>query len=551
MRNLQHAFCIGRARKRAHSYIIFESMEDAREFSPLVAYPISYVDPAANVDAETRDDGETLLRRLHWVWQELVSEVGSRDAFAALVLGASNVISARVASLFDGLETPNSFRRPKVMLVRPNTFVLSPETIDKCQTDERKQQMVAIHGKRGSAVLNWESDTSPRPKIIVSVDARDFPGMTTTKPAAEIELSPGSSEDDLDVYIVSFTGTRKTFKVRMGAGSDAISTSKRPKRLPVSVFDARFLLDNERELRSLLAPTLPNQLPLDFCARVAEFWKYGLRADALVAACQPASNLSARSICVSSASIVAVGKDASSQRMLLRATLHASSSDCVCAAHGLQPMSKKFSKRKFVSSQVTMSISMCGRRLHRHPGSKIGMCPLHQSSTPIIGSITDVCCHGTSCEVVCAHYTEKKEFVPGLSVRNIPLDDANLLHAQTLVAAAMRCSACISPLIGKRKRDEIADECDRQCDRADAAIAKAKAIIKSKGLGTEHDEDVLAEMDKRAAKLLRAHKVGQQWKSSQKRTILAVAKADPGTYSAVEPKDRCLNELHRWMFPRL
>ena len=120
-------------------------------------------------------------------------------------------------------------------------------------------------------------------------------------------------------------------------------------------------------------------------------------------------------------------------------------------------------------------------------------------------------------------------------------------HARSLARTTPRTKS-LFPVF---QREEIAKECDLQSDYADAALQHVKEIVKAQGLGTEHDEDELVEMDKHATKLLRANKVGQQWKNSQRCTILAVSKSQPGSYSAVDQKDRCLNELHRWMFPRL
>jgi len=502
---------------------------------PAIAYPHSVIDPA--LDDPTRDDGERLLRKLRPIWRSLARGTNAylldpeaTGSIAQLVMGgATGNVSAVTTGLLDSGATP----KPMVRLVAPSTHLVSPEVMDHHMTAEQRTAMIPVRDERKCAVIGWPAEMCPTPKIVIV-----FPKDVFSKGArqnAEMEITHQGA--NVVIQLCSFAGTRKRIK----------SSVQDPRMLERAFDTTDLFLAADRSL----LPSVPNELPASIVEEVADFWQTSLRAHVLTAACQPCDNTSNRFVAFSRVTVGTTGKDTASKRTVLRATLHPSSAECICHMHGLKPIECQYPQCKFASSKVEFTLSMCGRKLQRPSRMmEFGICPLHQGATPRVSTFPDICCHGTTAEVSCAHFTDKREFKPGLWIRNIPLDKANVLHVQALIQAAVRCSETVGPMIGKRKREEIKEVCDAHSQTLSTHLEQVNRFksCREKVYGA----DDLLRMDQKAADLLRERKVCQYRRPSTKELVLAAPKEEEdGSLGGLAPltrPDSELNDHHLWMF---
>ena len=495
---------------------------------PALAYPYNVIDPG--LDDPKRDDGEHMLRKLRPIWRSMgrgenayLLDSEATGSIACMVMGAGT--NSKSAAVLDGLLDSNAKIKPMVRLVAPSTGLVSPETMDAEMTPEERASTIPVQGDRRCAVLGWPAEMSPQPKIIIVFLKDDF--FEAGKQNAEMEITRTGA--NIDIHLTSFSGSRKRIK---GTVQDA--------RMLDRAFDTADLI--RRTDRELL-PSPPNDVPASIQLEVADFWQTALRAHVLTAACQPCDNMSNRFVAFSRVTIGSVGRDAASKRIVLKGTLHPSSGECVCGLHGLKPI-----QCKFVSSKVEFKMSMCGHKLTRPSRAmEFGICPLHQGATPRVSTIPDLCCHSTTCEVSCAHFTDKREFKPGLWIRNIPLDKCDVLHVQSLITAALRCSEEVAPIIGKRKHEEIKEICD---SHAQSLSTNLEQVNRFKSCRTKvQGADDLMRMDWKATDMLRERKVRQWRRPSTKELVLAGPKPDgSGGLAPLTKPDSELNDHHLWMF---
>lgn len=497
---------------------------------PAVAYPFNAIDPA--LDDPKRDDGEALLRKLRPVWRSLgrgnnsyLLDPKATGNIGALVMGDATGNAPIIESLLDS----TAASKPMTRLVAPSTGMVSPETMDMHMTPEERALTIPIQGDRRCAVLDWPAQMSPKPKIVVVFGKAVF--SPESRYDAELEITRNGVE--VEIQLSSFTGSRKRIR---GEVPDV--------RILDRVFDKTDLLSAaDRDL----IPGLPSELPASIQMEVADFWQTSLRAHVLTAACQPCDNMSNRFVAFSKVTIGSIGRDASSKRVVIRGTLHPSSAECICGLHGLKSPEAQFPQIKFTSSKVEFKMSMCGHKLKRpSPVMEFGSCPLHQGATPRVTTIPELCCHGTTCEVSCAHFTDKREFRPGLWIRNIPLDKVDVLHVQSLIAAAIRCSEDVAPMIGKRKRSEIKEVCDCHAQKLSSDLEQVNRFKSCRQ--KVYSADDMMRMDWKASDLLRSRKVRQWRRQSTKDLVLAGPKEDGSGLAPLTRPDSELNDHHLWMF---
>ena len=516
----------------------FRHMQGGVTFCKFVAYPHDFVEPL-NDDKE-RNDGEPLLARLRTLWCLFDEPSPSRrgvDAISMAILDSHDVQDPAVKNIVNSLTNPSAESKPIVRLIAPTTMMLHYKKIESELPKEEKERTVAIHGSADRAILTVSVDELPMPLIIVRFN--DETRASATRAEVEIVLE-GSN---IKVKVVSFTGSKKSFVLCRG---------DIPEGYPASLFSAAHI---ERFDQEHLLPKCPSQVPFRVQQRFAEFWNNDLRAAPLVVACQPTSNRSNRSLCFSSVSIFSRNVHPTS-KMALSGTLHESSGACICAAHGLGPEKVANSTGTlFTNSKVNMTISMCGRPLLKMDPSPMshGVCSLHRSMG-VVDGIPDMCCYETMCDVSCGHFTSKREYKQGLSIRSIPLDDVNLLHAQILVASAIRSTNAIAPMLEKKGGDEkkylheIAEECKYHSSRLDHSLESVKRL--KRGRTTKFSKSELASMDETTTKLLREGKTFQRWVKSKRKTIMVNPNPRTDGWSSVGPGHKSLDHFHKWQFPQ-
>lgn len=502
-------------------------METHGDVSRFLAYPYQYIEPSG--ENAKRNDGEKLLQRLRSFWNVCDASMPN------WILGSLAAKQENVSIVSTSLMDPSSPLKPKCRLVAPTTQSVHHSDLEPL-SEQQRESLVAIRGSGNLAVRKVSRQDLPKPIILIRFEKDQFKSkMDGLTQDAIVELVM-ESETCVNVSLVSFAGSRK-----------CMSVESNEKETFLDLFDANYI-QAVREVH--LLPKHPNQLPFGIQLRVAEFWNREMRASSLVAASNPLVDaaLVGSAACFTSVCITRAGKDAVNERAVLSATLHESSSSCLCTAHGLRPVEKRFPEETFTGSSVTMTISMCGRPVDKFaPNDPHGICPLHGNQTPRIQSIPGLCCYDTRLEVSCQHFTRERECKRGVCLRSITPDPANLLHAQTLVAASIRSMETVAPMIGKRRRCDIALECNRQCDRLDIGLESVKRKRESRS--KQYTDQELDAMDQTTADLLKKGKTFQRYVKTKRQTVLIKPNSKTGGVSFLGKEYEKLFEYHKWMFP--
>lgn len=502
-------------------------MFQGRDFSRLVAYPYEFVEPFG--ESVSRDDADALLPRLRILWDMLGDSTSSGiEKISKSITGSlyGNVNLLRV--VYNSLMEKDFASKPTCRLIAPMTKSMDYRDLDALANNKMRETTISIRGSSSQTIMDYPLDMLPRPVIIMKFDMNKFKLVDGIKRNAEVEISRER------ITVVSFNGCKKQFTL------DTIDDA---------VFATLFAREDIQYPRDMcLLPRAPNQVTFKMQHRFSEFWNYDLRAAPLVMACQPTDSASQRALCFTSVTLGTAKDEHGTDRVTLRGVLHQSASLCICPVHNMQPIHQRFPGKTFTGSNVTMTISMCGKRLKRVAANlDCASCPLHGAGD-FVPSVPDLCCHGTFCEVSCAHFTSQRECKQGVSIRSIPLDDVNLLHAQLLVASAIRCSKSIGPILGKRNPEEIAKECDYHSDRLDHRLESIKRLKLCRPI--KYTEEELNKMDKTSTDLLRAGKTAQNWVKSKRQTVLVTPNAKTGGLSSIGVEHEDLKHYHKWLFPR-
>ena len=105
----------------------------------------------------------------------------------------------------------------------------------------------------------------------------------------------------------------------------------------------------------------------------------------------------------------------------------------------------------------------------------------------------------------------------GLWIRDIPLSKVDVLHVQTLIASAIRCTDMVGPMVGKRKR-EIHEAC---CTATQSMNANLETVTRFRNCEPcAHDSAKMLRMDERAVDLLREKQVRRHKRRVPKRWCL-------------------------------
>lgn len=510
------------------------------DLTRLLAYPFEFLEPFG--EGGNRDDSIVLLPRLRKLWNMLGDSAAPGVEKMAKALAGSLHGEVKLMELIRGSIMEDEFKcKPLCRLVTPNTQSMHFGIMDAHQPNKRRKYTISVRGSANQVVLNWPREMLPKPVILLKFNMNDFKLVDSVKRNAEVEirtLEPENEKGELHikVTVMSFNGCKKEFTL---VPNDA--------PLAQSLFSKDGI---EARQKTCLNPNTPNQLSFDMQRRFAEFWNNDLRASPLAVACQPADSASDRALCFANVSLNTSSDRLGVERAVMRGVLHESATLCICALQNMQPIHKRFPGNTFTGSSVSMMISMCGKRMHKEaPNMPHATCPLHQSDTPVVPGIPDICCHGTYCEVSCGHFTSNKQFKPGAHIRSIPLDDVSLLHAQLLLASSIRCSNSLTPMFGKRKPDEIAMECDSHSERLNHQLETIKRMKLSRSV--KYTEEELAEMDKITTTLLRSGKAGQHYVKSKRQTVLVTRNTKTGGVSSLGPQYENLKQYHKWMFPSI
>ena len=555
---------------------------DQHLFSSLVSYRMRDVDPGCEHDE--RDDGEAVLGKVRSVLPT-IANASSPAGVAKMVLGASLACNpSHVAWAEECLFSPTSRCKPRAYLVHPTAMEVEAEAVDRCVDEwQRRHRVVALSEGDTCAVLLHDRTSrqvamrevaNEDTCVVVRFDteeAKRAPFFPSRAPTLEIRREgPGTGkegdEDELVCELLCFDGTRKEFRRKVSA----------------SVCASLFRPSHLFRLRQALVPSklserrLPTPLQID----VASFWRDRMRAHVLVRASQPAYCASDRQLCFASMSVASgLRKQQGGVPMTsVTATLHASSAKCLCAAHGLTPVERRFPNLSFTDSKVRFTMSICGRTIARMPGAQgQGICPVCVDRTKTVDGVT--CCNNLSVDVACHHFADGgKTCKQGVGIFGVPIDDEKARdEARSAVSACIRHSKSIhAPARAKGEDDACSSYSYSDATSYAPSVASSSSSStppsptppfgsqtssssssssssSGKRKRPSADEDATPDdrLDANAVRLLRSKRTKQMWKKSIRKTVLIQEHASQtGRYSFLKGDNDALNERHRWLFPK-
>lgn len=399
-----------------------------RRLHSSVAHPLHLIDPY--LDAR-RDEGEqrhvplrAVLRRLAAITQrhELV-DPASPGSFGALMVGSTNLEAALNA--MSALLDTTAHTKAAVCLVRPTTRLLTPAEADAL-TSKQRQRCIPV-AKTDNVALPLDEDelASATPHVVVRMD-KTVLGSGAARDA-RMELSR-PVDDAVSISIVSAAGIR----TRMSCDS-----------LPPTLLDRLFgvgegrptAVDAEDEAESApcaaTGPTKRNELPMYAQAALVDFLERKGRLQVLTTAAAaydlpPEDEAPARPVVLETATLKEFDQSHSSW-IRVSATLHGSSSTCICRAHGLRFNCK---------GSVVITAETCGRPLE-HNASGNRCCPCHQNAVDRYTgearfSVDGLCTEATTLSVTCWH-REGSTCRRGVRIDNLHMRDSDRCELAALL----------------------------------------------------------------------------------------------------------------------
>lgn len=488
--------------------------------NPLLAYPLSQIDPAATF---SRDEATVRLPHLRAALYQLTKAGHERlcePSGAGTLVAALSPAPRLHPNVHAAIFKPDAPWEPRVCLIAPTARVFAPQIAD-AMTEEERVQCIPIAGDaRGCVAFPHWPNAAPK-RVLVHFEAQ----RVGVGGHASLTLER-TGVDGLVVQAVSSNGQRSEWRgtvaapvlEKLFASSWAVTMQSVPKRVPAK----------------------PGELPQMLMDEVSDFWQRHVRAHVVASVCAPDDSTRPLGF----ASIVARREGAQHKRAVVRAKLHRSSCACACSLWQLKPIQEKMPTERFVSSEVELALGMCGRPLD--PQTKL--CPLHGEATPNVPLLDDICCHGTVAELQCSHQTQtKRPPIAGLRQADLRLRGLNLLHAQVLIASCLRCADDANRLLGKRPAPEVLEACAPEC-----ANARRKLDTVTRRRAASDDvlsDELLATFDLRAHDLLVQGNVRQHERPSTKRLVLARAKPDGSMAVLKEGEGAELNQTHLGLFP--
>lgn len=419
--------------------------------NPLIAYPLSLIDPAIDT---LRDESESRLRLLRPALRMAaraspgLADVDGEKSFSSMIAETASRRTAVHISIFKS----DSDGKPRIALVSPTAKAVLPTTADTFPEDLRVQ-CIPIDGDECVAVLNYPTQGMQAPKLTLDFSRR--------LAGSEVHVVfKRTKPTEMSASVFKSVGGRRTIAL-VGIESGVLD---------------RLFAPVDVDVDTRLVPELPGDLPFDLVSAVADFFQTRIRCHVVAAACAPEG--ATRPLAFSKITLRRDGAKTAAGRAVLCATLHPSSVKCGCVLHGLDSMPARFPGERFVDSSVEFNLTMCGRPL----GSS-GNCTLHGNATPLVDAVPGVCCAGTAATLGCSHTNSKKRRRSGLFIPDLVLEGNNLLHAQTLLSASIRCSERLEPMLGKQPREDIERACDKPLawlDRSLEELERRRAVSKQR-----------------------------------------------------------------------
>ncbi len=389
-----------------------------------ISYPINEIDPQLNSDRHEPQRVPALRAALRLFG----TSIGS-DSFCSPGSDASlgAMLAARRSAELGGpalaaIMSDDAPDLASVCLVKASMRLISVEQADELDEADRAKA-IAVRGAAQLAVEEGEQFRSP-PQVVVTVPARAAGGAKNASICVERESETGAR-----LSIVSSSGMRKI--IASGA-------------MPKPALDRLFAASAAGAERAASGgPARATHCPDYLRSALASFLERRLRLQCLCTAAEPAPV--SRPVVLDHVYLRDAKKEHRSQASI-RATLHPSSSKCLCAAHGL---------RCSWASTVEVTVECCGRPLERAVDGGL-CCPCHSDAADAAGnarfSVKGHCTERVSVSVACMH-RNGSQFRKGLSLETFGLSDADRRELATILISMLEFEG--------RTRSHFADKSER------------------------------------------------------------------------------------------
>jgi len=397
--------------------------------NPSIAYKLEQIDPGLTT---SRDEGSARLELFNLALRSQ-ADVLDPDSEKSLgrLLGAkrSREESEEIISMLG--DTPS--KKPRICLLSSSTKLINVEEADKFDECDRRR-CISVSGTNQVAIQTPE--TSEREgRLLITFPKEFLDGIVEAK----IDASRNGTE--LILSTLSAAAVRKR-QILTGVPSDLLDKLFEPK--PVVA-------------RSILPSTGDRELPSYLKLAIVDFLERRVRLQVLCTAAMP--NPVSRPVVIDHAYTRKV--DGGKKNLLsISATLHPSSSSCICGAHGL---------RMAWPGRVEICLETCGRSLQ--PFNNYLRCPCHQSAIDSSGNsrfnIENICTECTNVSVACYHNHPKtlvgtvtksksgKNCTRGVCIENVKLTDVDREELATILVNTAEYNTRAAHLLNDRRTSSL------------------------------------------------------------------------------------------------
>jgi hypothetical protein len=375
----------------------------SRRLNPSIGYKLEQVDP--QLDA-ARDEGEKRLAPLRAVLrctagrlnQKELVDADSDNSFGALL--AFKRCKEHGAAILESLMNSYSGAKPVVRLLCSTSKLVTPQEADELD-EKTRAECIPIQFSEKLALPVAEGSGEP-PHVLVIF------GKSTCGGTREAKMDVARLSDDVvAISLISAAGIKKYL---------------RADGMPTPLLDKLFATDTSAVPAPSAVPRRKNELPVYLKSAIANFLERRVRLQVLCTASMPAPV--SRPVSLERAFLKSIDQE-KSKWLTVCAQLHASSSSCMCAAHGL---------RFDWKGSVDVRMETCGRQLQEINGYV--RCPCHQSAIDESGNsrfnIDGMCTEGTSITITCYH-RNGSVCKRGICIDSIKLTDADRLELSTIL----------------------------------------------------------------------------------------------------------------------
>lgn len=465
-----------------------------RRLSESLAYKLDQIDPS--LDA-TRDEADVRMGPLRAMLRcasktfEGLCEPSSENSIGA-ILSAKR--TAELGSETLGMLLDSSApKKPRVCLIASSNKVICIDEADELDELQRSK-CVAVQSTDKLAMPVLPDYREP-PHVLVTLPKEHVGGMRDAK----IDVSR-LGDREVCINTISAIGMRKKLNVN---------------NLPQPVVDNLFAPPQNLVPKSSGVPRRKGDLPDYIKLAVAEFLERRVRLQVLCTASTPSPVT--RPVVLDKAYIKEPDIEKKNS-LSINATLHNSSSSCICGAHGLRFDSKGF---------VVIKIETCGRLL-QNVGDYV-RCPCHERALDESGNsrfnIDGICTEGTSISVTCFHKAgsvcKKGVCIDShYPLGTLRMTDADRLELSTILVNVAEFYSRSKPFFDNKgwadNRDELANLVDFLSDKLRTSMVEVESLQLTEQDPEVHNPRELLRRDITSVDLLRGggvfrhvHKSGQ------------------------------------------